>query len=195
MNLPNKLTMLRIIMIPAIVILYVLRNAIGNEGLVFIIMGLIFLVAAITDYFDGKIARARNIVTTFGKFIDPLADKLLVLGTLMIFSDFYANNFQGTTTMWMPFWVTLIILARELIVTSIRLVAVGEGIILHASKWGKYKTAFTMLTIVYYFFIMPIDNPIINIIGISMVGISVILTIGSGIDYFAKNKHVILQSI
>jgi len=135
MNLPNKLTMLRIIMIPAIVILYVLRNAIGNEGLVFIIMGLIFLVAAITDYFDGKIARARNIVTTFGKFIDPLADKLLVLGTLMIFSDFYANNFQGTTTMWMPFWVTLIILARELIVTSIRLVAVGEGIILHASKW------------------------------------------------------------
>jgi len=195
MNLHNKLTMLRIIMIPAIVILYVLRNAIGNEGLVFIIMGLIFLVAAITDYFDGKIARARNIVTTFGKFIDPLADKLLVLGTLMIFSDFYANNFQGTTTMWMPFWVTLIILARELIVTSIRLVAVGEGIILHASKWGKYKTAFTMLTIVYYFFIMPIDNPIINIIGISMVGISVILTIGSGIDYFAKNKHVILQSI
>jgi len=195
MNLPSKLTMLRIIMIPAIVILYVLRNAIGNEGLVFIIMGLIFLVAAITDYFDGKIARARNIVTTFGKFIDPLADKLLVLGTLMIFSDFYANNFQGTTTMWMPFWVTLIILARELIVTSIRLVAVGEGIILHASKWGKYKTAFTMLTIVYYFFIMPIDNPIINIIGISMVGISVILTIGSGIDYFAKNKHVILQSI
>jgi len=158
-------------------------------------MGILFIGASITDYFDGKIARSRNIVTTFGKFIDPLADKLLVLGTLMIFSDFYANNFQGTTTMWLPFWVTFIILGRELIVTSIRLVAVGEGIILHASKWGKYKTAFTMVTLVYYFFVMPLDNPIINIIGISMVSISVLLTIGSGVDYFMKNKHIILRSI
>ncbi len=195
MNLPNKLTMLRILIIPAIVLIYVLRNAIGSEGLSFLIMGILFILASITDYFDGKIARSRNIVTTFGKFIDPLADKLLVLGTLMVFSDFYATNYQGSITMWMPFWVVLIILARELIVTSIRLVAVGGGIILHASKWGKYKTAFTMMTIVFYFFVMPVDNFVINIIGIVMVSISVLLTIGSGVDYFMKNKHIILESI
>jgi len=157
-------------------------------------MGIFFIIASITDYLDGKLARKLNIVTTFGKFIDPLADKLLVLGTLMIFSDYYVQ-FQPSTTMWMPFWIVLIVLARELIVTSIRLVAVGEGIILHASKWGKYKTATTMVTLVYYFFIMPMDILALNIVGIVMVVISVLLTIGSGVDYFMKNKSIILKSV
>ena len=192
MNLPNKLTMMRIFIIPLIVILYLLRNAIGS--FTFPLMGIFFIIASITDYLDGKLARKLNIVTTFGKFIDPLADKLLVLGTLMIFSDYYVQ-FQPSTTMWMPFWIVLIVLARELIVTSIRLVAVGEGIILHASKWGKYKTATTMVTLVYYFFIMPMDILTLNIVGIVMVVISVLLTIGSGVDYFMKNKSIILKSV
>ncbi len=193
MNLPNKLTMLRIFIIPLIVVLYLLNDIIGDST--FIIIGILFVIAALTDYFDGKIARNNDIVTTFGKFMDPLADKLLVLSSLMILSDYFTANFQGSITMWMPFWVVLIILARELIVTSIRLVAVGEGIILHASKWGKYKTAFTMITIVFYFFVMPLDIQIINIIGLILLTISVLLTIGSGVDYFIKNKAIILKSV
>ena len=193
MNLPNKLTMLRILLIPIIIIVYVLRNYIGN--LTFTIMGIIFIVASITDYFDGKIARSRKIVTTFGKFMDPLADKLLVLGSLMMLADYYSINQNGTLFMWLPFWIVFIILARELIVTSIRLVAVGAGRILHASIWGKYKTAFTMVTIIYYFFLMPLDIVALNIVGVVLISISLILTIGSGVDYFVKNKDVILESI
>jgi CDP-diacylglycerol--glycerol-3-phosphate 3-phosphatidyltransferase len=192
MNLPNKLTMLRIFIIPVIVVLYILKDTIGNST--FMIIGILFILASITDYLDGKIARSRNIVTTFGKFVDPLADKLLVLGSLLLLADYYSINQDGTLYMWMPFWVVLIVLARELIVTSIRLVAVGEGIVLHASKWGKYKTATTMVTIVYYFFLMPLNNNIINAIGLALLILSVLLTIGSGVDYFAKNKKIILKS-
>lgn len=192
MNLPNKLTILRMLIIPIIVVIYILRNTIGDVTL--IVMGVLFVIASVTDFFDGYLARKRDQVTTFGKFMDPLADKLLVLGTLLMLADYYAVYYLGSITMWMPFWVVLIILARELIVTSIRLVAVGEGIILHASKWGKYKTAFTMITIVYYFFIMPLNIPVINLIGIGLVMISVLLTIGSGADYFIKNKGIILKT-
>ncbi|OQX94133.1 MAG: CDP-diacylglycerol--glycerol-3-phosphate 3-phosphatidyltransferase [Tenericutes bacterium 4572_104] len=192
MNLPNRITLVRIFIIPLIVVIYLFRNAIGNSTL--LIIGLLFIIASITDYLDGQIARKRNIVTTFGKFVDPLADKLLVLSVFLLLSDFYTRSFAGTFTMWMPFWVVLIVLARELIVTSIRLIAVGEGIILHASKWGKYKTAFTMVSLTYYFFIMPIDTFIINWIGVILITISVLLTIGSGIDYFIKNKAIILKS-
>ncbi|MCK4552357.1 MAG: CDP-diacylglycerol--glycerol-3-phosphate 3-phosphatidyltransferase [Tenericutes bacterium] len=193
MNLPNKLTMLRILLIPIIVVIYYLRDYIGD--LTFIIIGILFIIASITDYLDGKIARSRNLVTTFGKFVDPLADKLLVLGSLLILANFYTINQNGTLFMWMPFWIVFIILARELIVTSIRLVAVGEGIILHASIWGKYKTAFTMVTVIYYFFLMPLDIVSLNIIGVVLISISLLLTIWSGIDYFKKNKEIILKSI
>ncbi len=193
MNLPNKLTMFRIFIIPVIVVLYILRDTIGD--FTFTILGILFIIASITDYFDGKIARSRNIVTTFGKFVDPLADKLLVLGSLMILADYYVAIQSQSIFMWMPFWIVFIILARELIVTSIRLVAVGEGIVLHASKWGKYKTAFTMVTIVYYFFIMPLDIGWLNVIGVVFVSLSVLLTIFSGIDYFIKNKEIILKSV
>lgn len=137
MNLPNRITLVRIFIIPLIVVIYLFRNAIGNSTL--LIIGLLFIIASITDYLDGQIARKRNIVTTFGKFVDPLADKLLVLSVFLLLSDFYTRSFAGTFTMWMPFWVVLIVLARELIVTSIRLIAVGEGIILHASKWENIK--------------------------------------------------------
>jgi CDP-diacylglycerol--glycerol-3-phosphate 3-phosphatidyltransferase len=193
MNLPNKLTMLRIFIIPIIIVLYIIRDTIGDST--FYIIGILFIVASITDYFDGYIARKRNIVTTFGKFVDPLADKLLVLGSLLLLANFYTMNGDGSTYMWMPFWVVFIVLARELIVTSIRLVAVGEGIVLHASKWGKYKTALTMVTIVFYFFIMPLNIELFNIVGIGLLTLSIVFTIGSGVDYFIKNKEMILKSI
>lgn len=193
MNLPNKLTLIRMAIIPLLIVIYLLRDMIGD--FTFLLMGILFMLASITDYFDGYLARKRDIVTTFGKFMDPLADKLLVLGALLLLSHYYTANHLGTLTMWMPFWVVFIILARELVVTSIRLVAVGEGIILHASKFGKYKAATTMVTIVYYFFIMPMDLSLINILGIILVSLSVLLTIGSGVDYFLKNKTIILKSI
>ncbi len=194
MNLPNKLTMIRIILIPVFVVIYLLRDLIGDVYLY--ILGAIFLLASITDYLDGYLARKRNLVTTFGKFMDPLADKLLVITALIVLTDLYSvTTTMSNLYMWMPFWVVIIIIARELTVTSIRLVAVGEGIILHASKLGKYKTAFTMVTILFYFFIMPFDIDIVNIIGIVMTTISVALTLISGIDYFIKNKKLIMKSI
>ncbi len=193
MNLPNKLTMLRIFIIPVIIVIYILRHTLGD--LTLYLMAVLFILASVTDYFDGYLARKLNIVTTFGKFIDPLADKLLVVTMLNILTHLYTSAVgQVPLYMWMPFWVVIIVIGRELTVTSIRLVAVGEGIILHASKLGKYKTAFTMLTITYYLLIMPINTSVINIIGVVLTLISVILTLVSGIDYYLKNKNIILKS-
>lgn len=192
MNLPNKLTMSRMALIILFLIIYFIRQYIG-ESFIYILGG-IFLIASITDFFDGYIARKRNLITTFGKFIDPLADKLLVITALFVLSDIYAIT-GFALSFWMPFWVVLIIVVRELMVTSIRLVALGDGKVVAASHLGKYKTFATMTMITYYFFLMPIDTLIIQYIGISLVGISVLLTLISGIDYFIKNKSIIVKSI
>ena len=189
MNFPNKLTMIRMILIPVMIVLYLLINSLGQAT--YWLMGIVFFVASLTDYYDGKIARKRNIVTTFGKFMDPLADKLLVMSSLLILAD----NYLIAPNMWMPFWFPIIILARELIVTSIRLVAVGEGKIIAASNLGKYKTATTMAAILWYLFLMPIDLAWINYIGWALMGLSLALTIISGTDYFLKNKKIICESI
>jgi len=196
MNLPNKLTMMRMILIPVMIAVYLLRNAMGLN--VYWIMGIIFVVASFTDFLDGHIARKRNIVTTFGKFMDPLADKLLVMTALLIIADVYAKNLLGN--MWMPFWVPLIILAREFIVTSVRLVAVNEGKVIAASNLGKAKTALTMLAIIWYLFVLPIDfvdslSLIASIIGWTLMGASVVMTLISGYDYVWKNRNIIFTSI
>ncbi len=197
MNLPNKLTMVRIFLVPLIIILYIFSPQLNGvmQNLGFYLMGLFFIIASLTDYFDGKIARKRNIVTTFGKFIDPLADKLLVTTTLLLLSNIYYTNNIGGIYMWMPFWVVLIVITRDLIVTSIRLVAINEGRIVAAKMSGKLKTAFTMLTIVYYFFIMPLNIQVISIIGIVLTGIVVLLTLWSAYDYFMKNREIIFKEI
>ncbi|QLY39767.1 CDP-diacylglycerol--glycerol-3-phosphate 3-phosphatidyltransferase [Hujiaoplasma nucleasis] len=192
MNLPNKLTLGRMLMIILFIIIYVLKDIIGSPYVY--ILGAIFVIASLTDFFDGYLARKHNLVTTFGKFVDPLADKLLVITALFVLSDMYALN-GFTMTYWMPFWVVLIVVIRELLVTSIRLVAMEDGTVLAASQLGKYKTFFTMATITYYFFIMPIDTQVIQIIGIIFVGISVLLTLISMIDYFIKNYKIITKSI
>lgn len=189
MNFPNKLTVLRMILVPTMIVIYLFMAAIGNAT--YWIMGSVFVIASFTDYLDGKIARKYHMITTFGKFMDPLADKLLVLSALMILSD----NYRLVPSMWMPFWIPVIIIARELIVTSIRLVAVGEGKIIAASQLGKYKTAVTMVAIIWYFFLMPLNHSWILIVGYGLIGLSVALTLISGIDYFLKNRKIILESI
>ncbi len=142
----------------------------------YILVG-IFMLASLTDYFDGYLARKNNMITTFGKFLDPLADKLLVMFALLILLDIG----------FIPMWIVLIILAREFIVTGIRLVAVNEGTVIAASQLGKYKTVTTMLGIVLLLFH-------IEMIGLIILYIGVALTIISGIDYFWKNKTAILAS-
>ncbi len=189
MNLPNRLTLFRMLLIPVMVVLYLLSAAFSAH--ILWILGVIFLVASLTDYFDGAIARKRNIVTTFGKFMDPLADKLLVISSLLILSDIG----QTLPHIWMPFWFIIIIIARELIVTSIRLVAVGGGKIIAASALGKYKTATTMVAILWYCFLMPLNPLWIHIIGWVLMGASLGLTIISGLDYFLKNRKLICESI
>lgn len=188
MSLPNKLTMIRVVLIPIMIAIYLLRNLIGLSA--YWIMGIVFLVASFTDFLDGYIARKQNIVTTFGKFMDPLADKLLVMTALMILVDV---NFSFSW-MWMPFWVPLLILSRELIVTSIRLVAVGNGQIIAASKLGKYKTASTMAAITVYLVLLPLNIFVFNLIGWILMGLAILMTIISGVDYFIKNKTVIFQT-
>jgi len=191
MNLPNKLTVGRMLMIVVFLAIYFLRNTIG-ESYVYI-LGTVFVLASITDFFDGYLARKYNLVTTFGKFIDPLADKLLVISALFVLHEMYAQS--GYVMYWMPFWVVLLIVVRELLVTSIRLVAVGDGLVIAASKLGKYKTFSTMTMIAYYFFIMPIHSTWVDNIGIFLVALSVMFTVVSGLDYLLKNKAIILKSI
>lgn len=180
------------LMILVFLVIYFLRNTIGTSYTY--ILGTVFLVASITDFFDGYLARKYNLVTTFGKFVDPLADKMLVISALFVLYDMYARA-GFSMTYWMPFWVVLIIVIRELLVTSIRLVAMQDGKVVAASRLGKYKTFATMATITYYFFIMPIDSEWVQNIGVFLVALSVLFTLVSGLDYLLKNKAIILKSI
>ena len=182
MNLPNKLTMFRIVLIPVLVLFYYLW-VITNDRLFNFFLAPIFVVAALTDFFDGYIARKQNLVTVFGKFLDPLADKLIVMAALLLL------NGMGKV----PVWVTIIILSREFIVTGIRLVAVGEGKVIAASKLGKVKTAITMVGIVFML-LFPYWYLFADI-GIYVIYLGTLFTIISGVEYFVKNKDIITSSM
>jgi CDP-diacylglycerol--glycerol-3-phosphate 3-phosphatidyltransferase len=193
MNLPNKLSMFRIILVPVLVYFYYQEmwyiNA-GGSGVIYpYFLAPIFIVASITDFLDGYIARKRNLVTTFGKFIDPLADKLIVMAALLILTNPEQLDFIAT----IPIWIPIIIMSREFIVTGIRLVAVGDGKVIAASKLGKYKTATTMVALVLL--LMFPYYELLADIGIWILYVGVILTVVSGIDYFIKNKEIIIKSI
>lgn len=182
MNLPNKLTMLRIILIPIMVVVYYMNSLdveafMGISVKYLIIVG-VFIIASLTDFLDGYLARKLNLVTTFGKFIDPLADKLLVMAALLLLAD--------AGLVWS--WLVIVILAREFIVSGIRLVAVSEGKVIAASNLGKYKTASTMVAIILLF-ISPL-----YIFGHWLMIVSLVLTVVSGYDYLVKNLSIILQS-
>ena len=177
MNLPNKLTVLRMIMVPVFV-LFMLTN-IGGDANKWIAL-VLFCVASFTDFLDGKIARARGLVTNFGKFMDPLADKLLVCSAMICLIE----------TGKLPAWVVIIIIGREFIISGFRLVASDNGIVIAASYWGKFKTVFQMaMTIV-----MIADlGGIFDTVGVVLMWIALALTLISLVDYIAKNKQVLTQ--
>lgn len=184
MNTPNKLTLLRIVLVPFF-ILFLLMDAIPLHSLWALI---IFAVASLTDLLDGKIARKQNLVTNFGKFLDPLADKVLVISGLICFVQMGLSDAV----------VVVIIVAREFLVTSLRLVAVDNGNVIAASGLGKIKTAFTMtamvgvmlLSILKDFSVLPAGFPLF-IVSEVLLWAAVILTIVSGVDYLVKNRSSI----
>lgn len=193
LNLANKLTIFRIILVPILVIIPYLNIQGEFLGLpyTYFLMELIFIVASLTDKLDGYIARSRNQVTTFGKFLDPLADKILVLATMMLLVELGK----------IPAWIPIIVLAREFIVSGYRLLAVEKGgKVIAASIWGKLKTVTQMLALV---FVMFDANPFaecfkgtltgaefgLNIISTILLLVSVIATIFSGIDYIKNGKE------
>lgn len=178
MNLPNKLTVLRVLLVPVFVAFMLCSNLMGMPGRVAALV--IFAVASLTDLLDGKIARKYNLVTNFGKFMDPLADKLLVTSALICFIELER----------IPAWIVIIIIAREFIISGFRLVAAEAGIVIAAGWWGKIKTAVTMVTII--FMIPNFGGDIVFIIEQILIYASLILTVVSLIDYLAKNKQVIL---
>lgn len=176
MNLPNKLTLFRVILIPFFVFFLL---APYFEGYGNYIAVAIFIVASITDFLDGKIARKYHLVTNFGKFMDPLADKLLVSSALICL---VALN-------KIPAWIVIVIIAREFIISGFRLVAADNGVVIAASYWGKFKTAFQMVTVIVL--ILNIPGEVFAVIGTVLIYISLVLTIISLIDYIAKNKDVL----
>ena len=187
MNLANKLTTFRVLCIPIFVVFMLIESIPYN----YYLAAIVFIVASITDLFDGKIARKYHLVTNFGKFMDPLADKILVTAALVYFIPL------GLA----PAWVVILILAREFLVTSLRLIAAGKGIVIAADKWGKYKTATTMVWICYallaqnFYPQMSVDaGGIVAIIHLVLMTLSLALTLISGANYLWKNRALIAQA-
>ena len=178
MNLPNKLTILRVILIPFFVV-FMLFDITGAADKWIALV--IFCVASLTDMLDGKIARKYNLVTNFGKFMDPLADKLLVCSAMICLVDLKL----------IPVWVVLIIIAREFIISGFRLVASDNGIVIAASYWGKFKTTFQMLMVIVIIFNINLQFGWLNILGTILIYVALVLTVVSLIDYIAKNKDVL----
>lgn len=179
MNLPNKLTVMRVILIPFFVAALLYDN--GSSQTMRVVANVIFIVASLTDLFDGKIARKYNLVTNFGKFMDPLADKLLVCSALICLIQLGQ----------LPAWVVIIIISREFIISGFRLVASDNGVVIAASYWGKFKTTFQMLMIIVL--ILDISNPVFEILEIALTYIALILTVLSLIDYLVKNRDVLKE--
>lgn len=176
MNLPNKLTILRVIMIPFFVFFMMAPyfNGYGNY-----IAAAIFIVASLTDMLDGKIARKYNLVTNFGKFMDPLADKLLVCSAMICLIE----------TGQLAAWIVIVIISREFIISGFRLVASDNGVVIAASYWGKFKTVFQMLMVIVL--ILNIKHPAFQVLGTVLTYIALILTVVSLVDYVLKNKDVL----
>lgn len=178
MNLPNKLTILRTIMIPFFLIF--LYTDFWGRGNAYVAVA-IFILASLTDLLDGKIARKYNLVTNFGKFMDPLADKLLVCSALIALVDIGK----------IAAWIVIVIIAREFIISGFRLVASDNGVVIAASNWGKFKTTFQMIMIIALIIDLPI--PYMNVINNILVYVALLLTVISLIDYIAKNYKVFLE--
>ena len=177
MNLPNKLTTLRVIMIPFFVAA-LLYDGGANQTMRYVAAAL-FIIASLTDMLDGKIARKYNLVTNFGKFMDPLADKLLVCSALICMIELGE----------LPAWMVIIIISREFIISGFRLVASDNGVVIAASYWGKFKTTFQMIGVVLLIFNIPALSTLTTII----VWIALALTVISLVDYIVKNVGVLTE--
>ena len=177
MNLPNKITMARIIMIPFFIIA-LLVNFPFHEPIAVVI----FIVASASDAVDGHLARSRNLITDFGKFMDPLADKLLTCSAFICLVELQM----------IPSWVVIIIIARDFAITGLRTLAASDGIVIAASKWGKAKTISQMIAIIALLLVnWPVMAfPALLLFGNIMVYVALALTLISGIDYFRLNKGV-----
>lgn len=191
MNIPNRITLSRIFLIPVFILLLSLPLdwgswSIGTTTLpiVHFVAATIFILASGTDWLDGYYARKYNLITNLGKFLDPMADKLLVTAAYVLLIELDIA----------PAWIVILILSREFAITGLRLVAAGEGIVLAASSMGKLKTTFQLLSII---FLLLHDYPFSYLgwpIGEIMLYLALILTIVSGVDYFIKNWHVMKES-
>lgn len=177
MNLPNKLTTLRVIMIPFFVFFLLWQN---GENRTFRMIALaLFIIASLTDLLDGKIARKYNLVTNFGKFMDPLADKLLVCSALICLIELNA----------LPAWMVIIIISREFIISGFRLIASDNGVVIAASYWGKFKTTFQMVSVV----LLILNIPALAFVTTICVWIALVLTIVSLVDYIYKNHKILTE--
>lgn len=202
MNLPNKLTVLRMIMVPFFVGFILLSPKV--LWFKWIALGL-FIIASLTDMMDGKIARKYNLITNFGKFMDPLADKLLVCSALICLTDLNV----------IPAWITIVIIAREFIISGFRLIAAEKGVVIAAGKSGKWKTAVTMVMICFMLCVVNTQGflskaaayePtsiegihsaywVLYIIGYVLMIAALVLTVVSLIDYLIKNKDVMKDEV
>ena len=174
MNLPNKLTMFRVFLIPFFVVFLLFDIAGGVDKWIALA---IFVVASLTDLLDGKIARKYNLVTNFGKFMDPLADKLLVCSGLICL----------VALARIPAWIVIVIIAREFIISGFRLIAVEGGLVIAASYWGKFKTVFQMAMVI----LMIADIPQLSVVTAVVMWIALLLTVVSLVDYLWKNRQVL----
>ena len=195
MNLPNKLTLSRLILTAVFVVCFYIPWD-NTVSLALIVFG----IASITDYFDGQIARARGIVTNFGKLFDPLADKILIAAAFILLAS--DKNIPEASRM--PAWIAIVILAREFFVTGIRLIAVGQGVVLAAEKLGKHKMVWQILTVVYFMMRQASSEPIFgfmrpaflanpdteHIVASAVVYFTTLLTLVSGFSYFWKNRQL-----
>lgn len=175
MNLPNVLTMLRILLVPVLVVALLVETKDGD-----LLAAIVFAVASLTDAIDGYLARSRNIITDFGKLMDPLADKLLVIGALvsLVSLDRLAA------------WVAMVIIAREMLVTATRMYATGQGVVIASNWWGKTKT---IVQVAALFFLIAVGEPTpgwVDALVYAMVGI----TIASGVDYLFGLRRVLREA-
>ena len=182
MNLPNRLTLARVIAIPAIVALMMIGGRVCG-----LTAAVLFVAASLTDYLDGHIARSRGLVTDFGKFMDPIADKLLVTAVMIMMVE----------RALMPGWVLVVFVAREFIVSGLRLVAAGKGRVLAAGKLGKLKTASQMaaltVTLVGYYALDGQMTPWLSAVSDALIYVALVLAVWSGVDYLVRNREFIAQ--
>ena len=176
MNLPNKLTIFRVILIPFFVVFMLAPICPGYANYIAVA---IFIIASLTDLLDGKIARKYNLVTDFGKFMDPLADKLLVCAAMICLIE----------TGQLAAWIVIVIISREFIISGFRLVAADNGVVIAASYWGKFKTTFQMISVI----LLIVRIPALTVLTQICVWTALVLTVISLVDYIAKNHKVLTE--